>query len=495
MPNKSSSNCRQSGKRRAGLNVFALAAAVIFLLLSCSLSLQRIDFLSQATSQGSFLKAAADIKKNETLYGSNDRLLYFMDQGLLLHYAGAYQSSLKNLEKAEEMVSELYARSVTNEAASLLINDLVRPYRGRRHERVLLHQFIAFNYLANNQYDEALVETRKVQLVFDAFSSDSELAHQYQDDGMSHYVSSIVYEAQQETDNALISIFKSVYAYQKSPLKLPDAVNDLAYYRFKRNGREKDIRLLNLAPTVSKDELKGLNSQNGEIIFIGYAGKSPVIKETIFSGTYVVGGFISGTYRKAGGEPVRIILPAPPLPASELEKIENKEKTKAGTTFHLKLALPEAVGRPSETKSFKILLDSGQQSHNSVVLTDTDVLIEQDIDSNRTLDLTRAAIRVVLRMMTTQYAKDQLKKETPLENILISTGIDLLTDQLEKADTRLCFILPKTIQIARIPVKPAKHRIEVFALNSSGNAIGKKVWENVIVRQGEKKFLFYPSLM
>jgi len=450
--------------------------------------------LSQATSQGSFLKAAADIKKNETLYGSNDRLLYYLDQGLLFHYAGDYQSSLENLEKAEDVVAELYARSVTNESASLLINDLVRPYRGRRHERVLLHQFIAFNYMANNQYDEALVETRKVQLVFDTFSSDSELAHKYQDDGMSHYISSIVYEAQQETDNSLISIFKSVYAYQKSPLKLPDAVNNLAYYRFKRNGREKDIRLLNLAPTVSKDELKGLNSQNEEIIFIGYAGKSPVIKEAIFSGTYVVGGFISGTYRKAGGEPVRIILPAPPLPASELEKLGNKEKTNAGTTFHLKLALPEAVRRPSETKSFRILLDSGQQEHNSTILIDTDVLIEQDIESNRTLDLTRAAIRVVSRMLTTQYAKNQLESETPLENILISTGIDLLTDQLEKADTRLCFILPKSIQIARIPVKPAKHRIEVSVLNGSGNVIGKKVWENVIVRQGEKKFLFYPSL-
>ena len=481
-------------KRLAGLNAFALAAAAVFLLLSCSLSLQRIDLLSQATSQGSFLKAAADIKKNETLYGSNDRLLYFLDQGLLFHYAGDYQSSLENLEKAEDVVAELYARSVTNEAASLLINDLVRPYRGRRHERILLHQFIAFNYLAKNQYDEALVETRKVQLVFDAFSSDSELAHKYQDDGMSHYISSIVYEAQQEKDNSLISIFKSVSAYQKSPLKLPDAVNNLAYYRFKRNGREEDIRLLNLAPTASQDEVEGLNSKDGEIIFIGYAGKSPVIKEAIFSGTYVVGGFISGTYRKAGSEPVRIILPAPPLPASELEKLENKEKTKAGTTFHLKLALPEAVRRPSETKSFRILLDSGQQEHNSMILTDTDVLIEQDIESNRTLDLTRAAIRVVLRMLTTQYAKNQLESETPLGNILISTGLDLLTDQLERADTRLCFILPKTIQIARIPVKPAKHRIEVFALNSSGNVIGKKVWGNVIVRQGEKKFLFYPSL-
>ncbi len=479
----------------AGLNAFALAAATVFLLLSCSPSLQRIDLLSQATSQGSFLKAADDIKKNETLYGSNDRLLYFMDQGLLFHYAGDYQASLENLEKAEGVVAELYARSVTNEAASLLINDLVRPYRGRRHERVLLHQFIAFNYLANNQYDEALVETRKIQLVFDAFSSDSELAHKYQDDGMSHYISSIVYEAQQETDNSLISIFKSVSAYQKSPLKLPDAVNNFAYYRFKRNGREEDISLLNLTPTTSEDELMGLNSKDGEIIFIGYAGKSPIIKEAIFSGTYVVGGFISGTYRKAGVEPVRIILPAPPLPASELEKLENKEKTKAGTTFHLKLALPEAVRRPSETKSFRILLDSGQQSHDSMVLTDTDVLIEQDIDSHRTLNLTRAAIRVVLRMLTTKYAKDKLEKETPLENILISTAIDLLTDQLERADTRLCFILPKTIQIARISVKPAKHRIEVFALNSSGNVIGKKIWKNVILRQGEKKFLFYPSLM
>ncbi len=457
--------------------------------------MQRIDLLSQATSQGSFLQAAADIKKNETLYGSNDRLLYFLDQGLLFHYAGDYQSSLENLEKAEDVVAELYARSVTTEAASLLINDLVRPYRGRRHERVLLHQFIAFNYLAKNQYDEALVETRKIQLVFDAFSSDSELAHKYQDDGMSHYISSIVYEVQQEKDNSLISIFKSVSSYQKSPLKLPDAVNNLAYYRFKRNGREEDIRLLNLAPTASQDEVEGLNSKDGEIIFIGYAGKSPVIKEAIFSGTYVVGGFISGTYRKAGSEPVRIILPAPPLPASELEKLENKEKTKVGTTFHLKLALPEAVRRPSETKSFRILLDSGQQEHNSMILTDTDVLIEQDIESNRTLDLTRAAIRVVLRMLTTQYAKNQLESKTPLENILISTGLDLLSDQLERADTRLCFILPKTIQIARIPVKPAKHRIEVFALNSSGNVIDKKVWGNVMVRQGEKKFLFYPSLM
>ena len=303
-------------KRLASLNAFALAAIVIFLLLSCSPSLQRIDLLSQATSQGSFLKAAADIKRNATLYGSNDRLLYFMDQGLLFHYAGDYQSSLKNLEKAEDLVDELYARSVTNEAASLLINDLVRPYRGRRHERVLLHQFIALNYLANNQYDEALVETRKVQLIFDAFSSDSEIEHKYQDDGMSHYLSSIVYEAQQETDNALISIFKSVSAYQKSPLNLPDAVKNLAYYRFKRNGREEDIRLLNLAPTASQDEVEGLNSKGGEIIFIGYAGKSPVIEEAIFSGTYVIGGFISGTYRKAGGEPVRIILLAPPLPVS-----------------------------------------------------------------------------------------------------------------------------------------------------------------------------------
>ncbi len=495
MQNKSSSNYRQSVKRLASLNTFALAAAVIFLLLACSHSLQRIDLLSQATSQGSFLKTAADIKNNETLYGSNDRLLYFMDQGLLFHYAGDYQSSLKNLGKAEDVVAELYTRSVTNEAASLLINDLVRPYRGRRHERVLLHQFIAFNYLANNQYDEALVETRKVQLVLDAFSSDSELAHKYQDDGMSHYISSIVYEAQQEADNALISIFKSVSAYQKSPLKLPDAVNNLAYYRFKRNGREEDIRLLKLAPTASQNEIEGLNSKDGEIIFIGYAGKSPVIKEAIFSGTYVVGGFISGTYRKAGGEPVRIILPAPPLPASELEKLKNKEKTSTGTTFHIKLALPEAVRRPSETTNFRILLDSGQQSHNSMILTDTDVLIEQDVDSHRTLDLTRAAIRVVLRMLTTQQTKEKLETKSPLGNILISTGIDLLSDQLEKADTRLCFILPKTIQIARIPVKPAKHHIAVFALNSSGIVMGKKVWENIIVRQGEKKFLFYPSLM
>jgi len=453
----------------------------------------RVELLGTVTDSADYLGGVEKIKSSKKLYGNKNRLLYYLDQGVLFHYAELYDSSLYYLQEAEKVIDELYAKSVTNEAAALLTNDLMRPYRGRRYERILLHQFIAFNYLAKGELDEALVESRKVELVFDEFRSKDKLVQKYQNDGLSNYMSSIIYDAQGERDNALISLYKAVRAYRESPVPLPDEVNDMAYYMLNEGDRAEDVTQLELEPVEQRENIEALADSGSEIILVGYAGKAPTLGETVFTGTYVVGGLLVGTYQSPNGEFAHVRLPAPPLPVAEVKKIEEGEKTKAGTTMHIKFSLPTPVERESQTEYFVAYVDSTKKAIRSEMVSDNNRLLAGNIDDNAHATLLRTTIRTVLRTIAAQKTKEQMTTSSPMGNLLLNLGTDILTDQIERADTRLCFLFPQTVHITRIPVTPGQHRIKAFAKNSSSGIVGKKEWQTVSVKKGEKKFIFFPS--
>jgi uncharacterized protein len=478
---------------------FLLYAIVLgsIVTVTCTRSVQRFDLLANATDgTKSYTSAIKQIRVNKDLYGTTNRLLYYLDQGLLFQYGEAYDSSLQQLEMAEKIDDELYARSITNEAASLLTNDLLRPYRPRRYERILFHQFMAFDYIANNTFDDALVESRKMQLITDAYKSGDKIKEKYEDDGMANYLSSIIYEAQDERDNSLISLYKSVDAYQHSPCEIPATIEAMAYSRFLANDRAADIQSLNLPPPDSSATVTGVTMGESEIIFIGFAGKSPHLEETVFEGTYIVGGLIVGSYINPAGEKVQLVLPAPPLPEppDESEKEKQNEKTSTGTTFHIKMAFPQPIPTPSKTAGFRVIVDESATEWASIELTNTEKLLAQEIEDNREITLARTAIRLVLRTIAAQNAKERMETSSAVANLLLNVGTDVLSDQLEKADTRLCFLFPRAIHIIRIPVAPGTHRIMARAIGNDSTVITDRKWNEINVKEGEKKFLFFSSL-
>ena len=477
------------------LRVAATATACGLLLAACTTkSMRRVRLMSDITAEGKYAEGIEKIRKSPRLYGKLNRFLYWFDQGVLFHYLQEFDSSLVHLEKAEAVVDELFARSITNEAASLLTNDNLRPYRPKRYEQILLHQLLASNYLAKDEFDEALVETRKVQLVFDRFKSKDKGRDKYNDDGMSHYLSSIVYDALGERDNADISLYKSVRAYTDGPVGLPADVRDVAFYRFEDHGREGDIKELELTkPAGEAESVHGLQGDETEIVLIGYAGKGPILGETMFWGTYVVGGVLIAYYRNAHGDTVALALPAPPFPDSEEKRIAQGRKTSSGRTYHIKFSLPEVVTRESRTVRFAAQASSGREV-KSTLLSDTDLLLERDHEDNHGKTVARTALRTVMRTIAAEKTKSKLASESPLVNLLVGFGTDILADQLEKADTRLCFLLPGAVHIVRIPVEPGAHRVEAHALGRGGKVVGTRAWDNITVKKGEKKFLFYPSL-
>lgn len=480
----------------APLNIIktTVCGCLLLLLVSCAGgSRLRYDKLSQALSKQEFIPTVETIKSNPKYYGENNRFLYNMDIGVLYHYAGLYDSSNVFLERAVKIYDDLFTRSISNEAAAILVNDNVRPYRSRPYELVLLHQFMALNYLSLGNLDAALVETRRTQLLFNQWATHKDKVEKYTDDPMFHYLSSLMYKAAGETSNSLISLFKSVEAFNNGPISLPPQIRNYAYYEFLNNDRKSDIDVLKLHADTLIDSFSTLmkSSGDGEIVVVGYAGKGPVFQESTWWGTYIHGGLLILHYTGADGVEQTFTMQAPPLPEKELKKAAKGEVNKIGTTFHVKLSMPAVKSTPARTDHFTVAGDSFMVK--SYEVNDLDAMSQKYFDDNRTTILLRTVIRVVLRTITAEKAKEKLETENPLANILINVGTDILADQLEHADVRSCFLIPKTIHMARISVPAGTHTIEVAARDKDGNIIGSKQLSNIKVEPGKKQFVVYPS--
>jgi uncharacterized protein len=87
-------------------------------------------------------------------------VVWQMERGLLLRAAGRFQESNEAFAAALRRQEDLFTRSVSNEAAALVVNDLVRPYRAPAHELPFLHLYAAMNYLDLGDREGAQVEAR-----------------------------------------------------------------------------------------------------------------------------------------------------------------------------------------------------------------------------------------------------------------------------------------------------------------------------------------------
>lgn len=491
---------RLAGRARLCLP-FAAALSFAVIFSGCAdKSLLRFEKIANSAQKDDYAKAVESVRKNKDLYGSSSALLYHMDLGILQHYAGHYDSSILELSQAVSLFDDLFAKSVSNEALSIVANDNVRPYRGKPHEIVLLHQFLAFDYLALGKNDDALVEARQAQLYIDELKRKAgKDAKAYSDDGMFRYLSALTYQAAGQRDDAAISMYQAVKAYRGGGMDLPPVVARDALATLQASDRQNDIQELKLADETAKpgnasSQAGGTASTESEIIVVGEAGRSPALGQNVFWGTWARDGVLVIHYHDVKGNEVTQVLPAPGLPVGELQKASRGRNTQSGTTFHIKFSMPAIKDVVSRTRFFSVAGEAAPVPVKTAALTDLDPLMNKYLEENQSSILIRTVIRVVLRTIAAQETKSAVSGSNPLVNLLLNVGTDVLADQAEQADTRTWFLLPKTIQIARIPVKPGVHSFTVQAHDASGTPLASYPFENITVKPGEKKFVFCASL-
>jgi hypothetical protein len=291
----------------------------------------------------------------------------------------------------------------------------------------------------------------------------------------------------------MISLFKAVETFNQGPVTLPPEIKNYACHMLKLNDRAQDTMLLSIAADVPKEKVPGLRNGLAEIILIGYAGKGPALVEEKWSGTYIRGGLLTISHRDEKGVVTSSSMSAPPLPEKEYEKAAAGKKNLIGTTFHISFSLPCIRTYNSMTGYFTVSAGEGSIPYTSVIINDFDRQLAKNLDDTRTATLMRTVVRTTLRTIAAQKAKGAMKSKNAFSNLLLNLGTDILADQLDRADTRTCFLIPKTVQVARIPVQPGTYTVTAAACGAAGAVMETKTFENVAVKQGEKKFLFFCS--
>ena len=463
-------------------HLLLLLTTVTVLFTGCAnKSMTRYEALAPVFENKGYEATIAEVKKQqEDLYGDNTEFLYYFDLGVLYHYNGNFKESSANFDKAEKIYDDLYTRSISNEAAAIVTNDNVRPYRARPFEVLVLHELQIMNYLAQKDVDGAMVEVNRAQKAMNAlYQKDNDKTN---DNGFLRYLTALVYEMAGEPDEAAIAYYKTVKAYNENILNLPKEVREFIIESLKRSNREDDIKTLGLNGSTETPKATAVRDMGQEIIVIGYAGHSPILGELYLSGTYVSGGALILTYKdgKTGRmESTTMIAPSVAGAGN-------------GETFHISFALPEAHPFKSQVDHFNVSVDNQSGIRPEKVMA-LDKELEMNLKDDFASTMTRTAIRVVLRTIAAQAAKKAMKTDNAFINLFTSIGTDVAQSQLEKADLRIALFLPNSFQMTRIPVEAGSHAVTVAAEGAAGTVKVFK-FDNVNVKKGEKKFIFVPAV-
>lgn len=187
-----------------------------FLLFSCAPSLKYYTKVDEYLLNQEFDSAWHLSRKNTKAFDKLNAVIYYLDEGILAHFASRYSESNQSLAKAESIIDELYTKSISKHVISLIINDNTIPYRGEDFESALVNLFMAMNYIALGSLEDALVEARKVDNKLNIFNAqyEDDKKNVYREDAFIRFLMGVLYEAEGEINDAYISYWKAEDIYK-----------------------------------------------------------------------------------------------------------------------------------------------------------------------------------------------------------------------------------------------------------------------------------------
>lgn len=188
----------------------------------CATYTAKMADLRPQVARGDWDGALATIERHG---GSKDQVLVFLERGLILHYADRWRASNEAFAAAERLADELYTKSVSEGAFSLLANDGAISYRARPYELAMVPYYKALNYAYLGLRDEAQVEARRASLQMARYvdatlggirAEDRGELERIRSDAFLLYTSGMLYDWDGEINDAFIAYRNAALAYQQS---------------------------------------------------------------------------------------------------------------------------------------------------------------------------------------------------------------------------------------------------------------------------------------
>ena len=429
-----SENERMSGMAAPVCSIFPgrITLALLVLCLSgCA------TYSKQAVSmRDNLLMGRADLARitAEEKDQNQDDVLASLNKGMLRRMTGDYAGSNRIFEIAKQSMESLYGISITDTAASVTINDAVRDYKGDRYEQVLVHAYMAMNYLQLGELDAARVEMLQADVKM------MEWGEQPDEDPFVRYFSGMIFEALGEEDQALVAYRKArdIYASTSAAesVGVPDLLKRDLLRLLARQGLRDEYNRLKAEFGLSNFKSNHAGGDKGELIVILNYGLAPIRTETAIM-----------TFSPEVQGNVRVAFP-------------------------IYESSPKPVHRARlQVRNRRVELET---------VEDIDSLAREALDQDMPLVMARALARAVVKYQSQKNAQEQ----SALAGFLL-TVTNLAT---ERADTRSWTTLPQEIQLARVHLPAGLQQVSIEITNASRQPVDM-IEAEVDIKPGKITFL------
>lgn len=436
----------------------ALLLLISILLVSgCSSLATQTKFyepIQESLRTGNYQAAAATLEKAhaEGKYPDKDRFLYYLDAGLAHHYADSFAVSIDRLNQAEIAAGELFTKSISRAAASLMLNDNVLEYAGEDHEILYTNIFKALNYIELGRNEDAFVEVRRANLKLQG------LEQKYFDAAQSFRSA-----AKNDTTQADLP-------YDIQPLRYSNSAfaRYLSMHMYASEGKLDDAR-------IDYDLFREAFTTQPQI----YDFNAPEVKYTC------EGKAILSVVAMTGTSPVKNDLKLRVRTDRQLNLVQvmydgaDKNSTEYGHFFlpisedyYFKFAIPTISPGQSQVASIRVSAD-GHHVGNLQMIENINRVAAEVFEPKKTLTYVRTVARALAKGLAAHKLKEDIdeKNEDNFGAWLLKAAVDVGTDILENADLRCSRLLPSYIYVGDFELEPGTHNIVVDFIGAGGEIV------------------------
>jgi hypothetical protein len=418
-----------------------LAAGIILVSCTTTNHLAKVD---AEVARGDFTGGLAALeKKKADAYREKDMVLYYLDAGMISHYAGYYEDSSKLFQEGERSIESAFTKSLTETVGSFILNDTTKEYAGEDYEDVYLNVFNALNYYHRGLEEDALVEIRRMNNKLQYLSVKyGNAVSNLQKSALENSVK-IPYDpetARNAFSNSALGRYLGMLFYRSRGL-MDDARIDQDQVRIAFANQSS---VYGFDPPASLEEELDIAPGKARINILSFTGLSPIKRE----------------------ETIRFFL--------------------TGTTW-IKISLPALQSRPSAVARTEVVFDSGE-TLDLELIEDIDAIARETFKQNEGIIYTKTIIRSVIKTAATAAldigAQEAENAGVSLVLGLLSLGSQAVAEVSERPDLRISRYFPGRAHVGGLTLDPGVYSFDVCYYDNGDRLIHQERFENLQVYAG-----------
>lgn len=446
---------------------------LFFCFVSCATLFEKSLKFHEMVARGEFEQADSWIAGNKKFSKPNNQILQILNRGYLNRMMGNYNESIEYFNNADLQIED-YRKNYRKEALALISNPTVTPYRVEDFEAVMLHYYQAINYYQIGNYEDAIVECKRMNLILQQLDDKfKDHKNKYQRDAFGHLLMGIIYEANGNLNDAFIA-YRNAYEIYKSDYRelfqtlVPEQLKKDILRTAYRLGFSSELRMYEKEFNMLYEDEKSF----ANLVFFWENGFGPVKSEwSVFLSTHVNNGIFYMNNDELD------------LAFNFYIGNESAEKQNAYQRMSfIRVAFPKYKERKPVYGS--AILSYGGKNYGVYECQEVNDIAFQSLKDRMVREVAVTAARLATKKMMEGIANSQ--------NAYAGAAVSIANAVTEKADTRNWQTLPYSVSYSRIPLNGENNQV---MLNTNGIFGGADITNfDIKAKKGETVVHFFHSL-